>query len=344
MRAFATLAFLAIALTQSALCAGKAIPFDEIFLSVRIGRSFGAEAKESKLKFSVRMERGRENPEGSTLIEAKCPGFEKEPDTMAEEDVNAFLEVAKAAKEFREMEIEVKTDLPQGKVDTVYKVVSERGKRFVRVYRGDETVDFSPKNIARAIDEGAEAAATKAWYETLLAADVIPEMTPEARAPRSDFFFFRSTSGYVQCGGIVYSSGVAASGFPKVTFSTTPGLLFYSRDGRIPKGSGNDLMKALFKDIVLAADAAANGKVIVLRGKGDHLIDYWVRSNVGTKKADITVNSPLFTTGGSIGQPELAEIQRLKRESEERIEWLRKNESLFFTPFPEKKGSLSIFD
>jgi len=103
-------------------------------------------------------------------------------------------------------------------------------------------------------------------------------------------------------------------------------------------------MEALFKDIALATDAAANGKVIVLRGKGDHLVDYWVRSNVGTKKADITINSPTFTTGGSIGQPELAEIQRVKRETEAKLEWLKKNESLFFTPFREKKGIFSIFE
>lgn len=338
------LASVTACLVQVALCEGKAIPFEDIVLTVRVGRLFGVMKKEPDLDFTVWAQRDSAKPLGSAWISSRCSGFKNELDTMTEEDLAAFLEVGKAAKEGREMRIEVNSQTAEGKPDTVYKVIFEDGKRVMRVFRDKESLDFPLNSIARVSEEAAEAKAARAWFEKLFTADEIPEVTPDARPPRSDRCSIRAGAENIWCKGFTYMNGAAANWSPNSQHLTMPRLMVQRKGGIAGHLVGGEWMEALFKDIALATDAAADGKVIVLRGKGDNLIEYWVRSNIGTKEAEITLTSPAFATGGSIGKTELAEIQRVKSETEARLEWIKKNETLFFTPIPKKKGILSLFD
>lgn len=346
MKFFSVLVCCMICSLQPSWCAGKAIPFEEIFLNVRIGQIFGKRIEQPRLSFSVDMMRDRENPEGSTSISIRSIEFGRAGvvDEMSEKDVEALLKVGKAAKEFQGTGTVVSRASKEGRIDTSFRGIVKDGKRIVRVARDGASLEFRMDDVEKVGAAMAEAEAAKAWYDKLLAADEIAEETPEASPPRSDFCAIRSGDGYVSCKGFYYTNSAAANWSPNPQHLTMPRLMLLEKGGNAGRFVGGEWMEALFEDVGLAIDAAANGKVILLKGKGDKRIEYLVRSNPTTKEADITLSSPVFATGGSIGKPELAEIQRVKRESEAKLEWFTKNQSLLFTAIPKKKGILSIFD
>jgi len=333
------LAFLALVpfLAEIGFSQESLIPYDRIFVSVHTKTFPDRKHKGAKLNVSVRMSKGPEDGEDSASIDINCFDFSAGQRMMPEQDLEAFFEVSDAALAGKDARKEIVTKTFRGEKNSVYESVVDGDGRIVRMSRGEESTDFRPEEAGRVRAALAEARIGKAWFEKILVATELPEVSPEARPPRSEGYYLDSQVGLVSGRGIGYEITVSTNGMTEgQSYHITHGLIVYT-NGQMTRTMGGDWVKALLHKVTLALDAAKNGRDYSFKSGEDDGRRYEVKANPTTKEADLKLTLGNFfgkrePKEAHFGVAQLDEIRRLIDEFEVRKRWFENNERLFFTP------------
>ncbi|MEP2776699.1 MAG: hypothetical protein ABJQ29_10925 [Luteolibacter sp.] len=328
-------------ISETALCQQKLIPYEKVFVSVNTERLIDRKNKRgAKLNVSVRMHKGPDAGDDPVSIGVDCYEFSSAQRMMPEADLDAFYEMGKAAIAGKEARKEVVTETFRDEITTVYEVAGTGKDKVIRVSRGDESADFPPEEAERVRAAIAEAVIGKAWFEKILIATELPEVTPDARPPRSQGYYLNSEIGQVSGRGISYEVTVSANSMlGDQSYRLSHGLIVYE-NGQMTGTMSGDWIKSLLHKVTLALDAAKNGKNYSFKSGEDDGRVYQVTANPATQEADLTLQLGNFFKNrepkeAHFGVAQLDEIRRLIDEYEVRQKWFEANEGLFFTPLGE---------
>lgn len=316
---------------------GDLIPFDNFYVSAETNNWSTRRGEGDRLNVSVRVSRSAEEPKGATSVEINCFEFEAGQRMLPDTDLKAFLAAGDAAQEGKEFKEVVTTKTFRGDVETTYEVVDVGGEKLVRMNRGEDKAEFFPNEAAKVKIALARASSGEAWYKKLLSDDVMPIPKEEARAPQSKGYHLNTSIGTVSGRGIGYEVSVTSHSFGRTPeYNVTHGLCLYSVDGQLNGTLSGRWVKGLFQKITEALEAVNAGKDYSFKSAEDEGRSYSVTANLKTKEADIVLKPGKFFKGrdaerGYFGNAQLAEIKKLIKECDQRIEWFQANEHIFFT-------------
>jgi len=316
---------------------GDLIPFENFYVSVETNDWLNRRGEGDRLNVSVRVSRSAEDPKGATSVDINCFEFKAGQRMLPDADLKALLAAGDAAQEGKEFKEVVTTKTFRGHIETIYEVVDIDGNKVVRMSRGEDKAEFLPNEAAKVRVALARARSGEAWYKKLLFDDVLPIPKEEARAPQSKGYHLNTSIGTVSGRGIGYEVSVTSHSFGRAPkYNVTHGLCLYSVDGQLNGTLSGGWVEGLFQKITEALEAVNVGKNYSFKSAEDEGRSYSVTANLKTKEADIVLKPGKFFKGrdaerGHFGHTQLAEIKKLIKDCDQRIDWFQANQHMFFT-------------